>query len=70
MLRAAAVLVAIVSWAGLAVQFSATYANHHDVAASLWVLARFFTIMTNLFVALTMTWVAIGRPASPAPSAA
>ena len=62
--RASAVIVAIICWAGLAVQFSATYANQHDVAATLWILARFFTIVTNVLAALTMTWVAIGRRAS------
>ena len=58
--RLAAALVAIVCWAGLAVQFSATYANHPDVLATLWILARFFTIVTNLALAMTMTWVATG----------
>lgn len=61
----AAALVAIICWAGLAVQFSATYQNQHHVVASLWILARYFTILTNLAVALTMTAVAIGRRVSP-----
>lgn len=63
--RAAAALVAIVCWAGLAVQFSATFGAQHNVAGSLWILARFFTILTNLLVAIVMTWIAIGRRASP-----
>ena len=65
MRNAAAALVAIVCWAGLAIQFAATYGAHHDVIGTLWILARFFTILTNLLVALTMTWVAIGRKVSP-----
>ena len=65
MRNAAAALVAIVCWTGLAVQFSATYAHHHQLGATLWVLARFFTMLTNLLVAATMTWVAIGRRATP-----
>jgi hypothetical protein len=65
MRNAAAALVAIVCWAGLAVQFAATYGVQHDVTATLWVLARFFTILTNLLVAVTMTWVAIGRKVPP-----
>ena len=40
-------------------------AGQHDVAATLWVLGRFFTILTNLFVAGTMTAVAVGRRISP-----
>jgi hypothetical protein len=65
MLKLGAALVAIICWAGLAVQFAASYGNQHDVAATLWVLARFFTVITNLLVAVTMTLVAIGRKVSP-----
>jgi hypothetical protein len=65
MLKAGAALVAIACWTGLAIQFSATYGHQHDVAATLWVLARFFTILTNLLLAITMTAVAIGRKVSP-----
>ncbi|MGZ2411759.1 hypothetical protein ACUXST_001180 [Sphingomonas sp. F9_3S_D5_B_2] len=60
MRRIAAAIVAIACWAGLAVQFSATYAGTPDVAATLWILLRFFTVITNLAVALCMTWVATG----------
>ena len=65
MRNALAALVAIVCWAGLAVQFSATYGHEHQVAGTLWILARFFTVITNFLVALVMTWVAIGRRVSP-----
>ena len=61
----AAALVAIVCWAGLAVQFSASYQYHHHVLATLWVLARYFTIITNLVLALAMTGVAVGRRVQP-----
>lgn len=64
MRNAAAALVAIVCWAGLALQFWTTYGQGHDVAATLWILGRFFTIITNLLVAMTMTWVAVGRRTS------
>ena len=64
MRNAAAALVAIICWAGLAIQFAATYGVQPDVTTTLWVLARFFTILTNLLVAVTMTWVAIGRKVS------
>lgn len=63
--RLAAALVAIVCWAGLAIQFSVTYGSHPDALATLWILARFFTTLTNLLVAVTMTWVATGGRASP-----
>jgi len=64
MRNAAAAIVALLCWAGLAIQFSATYASQHDLVATLWVLVRFFTILTNLALAIIMTWVAIGRPVS------
>ena len=65
MRRAAAALVAIACWAALAVQFSVTYGEQRDIVATLWILARYFTILTNLAVAIIMTGVAIGRRESP-----
>ena len=65
MRNVAAALVAIVCWAGLAIQLSHTYGFEHQVGLTLWVIARFFTVLTNLLVALVMTWVAVGRKASP-----
>ena len=63
--RIAAALVAIICWAGLALEFSSSYANHPDVLVTLWILARFFTVLTNLLLALTMTWAALGgRPSA------
>ena len=59
-----AAIVALICWAGLAIQFSATYSSQHDVVTTLWILVRFFTVLTNLGLALIMTWVAIGRPIS------
>lgn len=65
MFEVGAALVATICWAGLAVQFSVTYGNQHDVAATLWALARFFTVLTNFLLAVTMTFVALGRRVSP-----
>ena len=42
-----------------------TYGHQHDLGATLWVLARFFTIITNLLLAVVMTGVAVGRKVSP-----
>lgn len=63
--RIAAALVAAICWAGLAIQFAATFAGQHHLGATLWILLRYFTVLTNLAVALTMTAVAVG--AKPAP---
>ena len=65
MRSAAAALVAIICWAGLAIQFSATFANQHHVIPTLWVLLRFFTVITNVIVAIAMTLEAIGKRLPP-----
>jgi hypothetical protein len=63
--KGSAALVAIACWIGLALNFLATKSGGHDSVATLWILARYFTILTNLLVAVTMTWVAIGgRPSA------
>jgi len=63
--RAAAALVAIACWIGLALNFVATHSAGHGVLATLWILARYFTILTNFLVAIVMTWAAIGgRPSA------
>lgn len=63
--RLAAALVALVCWAGLALNFSATYANKGDVLATLWRLGHFFTIISNLALAVAMTKLAIEGRVSP-----
>jgi len=65
MRSAAAAIVAIVCWAGLAIQFSATFGHQHHLVPTLWILLRFFTVITNLLVAVVMTLVAVGRKVSP-----
>jgi hypothetical protein len=60
----AALLVALICWAGLAIQFNATYAGQHDLVATAWVLLRFFTILTNLALAVIMTRVTLGGKVS------
>ncbi len=63
--RGVAALVAIACWVGLALNFGSTYSAGHDSFAALWILARYFTILTNFFLAVLMTWVAIGgRPST------
>ena len=61
--RMAAAIVALVALAGLVVQFAATLDQTGSVAGTLWTLLRYFTVLTNLLVALAFGWVAIGgRP--------
>jgi hypothetical protein len=64
--RAAAALIALVCWVGLGTQFWASFTfRHYDVLLTLWTLARFFTIISNLALAIAMTMVALGRRLSP-----
>ena len=63
--RLAAALVALAAWAGLVVQFAATFGQTGSLPETLWILLRFFTVITNLLVGIMMTRVAMGRRVSP-----
>jgi hypothetical protein len=66
MARVAAALVALVCWAGISLQFWASFTfRHYDLVLTLWTLARFFTIIGNLALAVAMTAVALGKRVSP-----
>lgn len=60
--RTAAGIVALVAWAGLAIQWSAsTDGAGGSPLQALWVMSRFFTILCNLVVAIVMTGIALDR---------
>ena len=61
MRRGAAAAIALLCLGGILIQFSDTYARTQGIAQSLWVLARFFTIICNLAVAIAMTALAAGK---------
>ena len=63
--RLAAALVALAAWSGLAIQFAATLGITGSAGKALFVILRYFTILTNLLVALVMTGLALGRRVSP-----
>ena len=64
MLRVAAGAVALICWAGLAIRFAATH-GQYDAAETVWILLRYFTVITNLLVAIAMSAVALGKRLSP-----
>lgn len=65
MARGAALAVALVAWFGLGVQAHATYGQvGGDVAQTAWVLLRYFTILTNIGVAVVFSMLAMGRKVS------
>jgi hypothetical protein len=59
--RGLAGLIAIVAWIGLIVQFATSSVNLGSVWAAVWHLLLFFTILTNLGVAVAFTGLALGR---------
>jgi hypothetical protein len=65
-IRSSAILIAVVAWAGLAVQFGASSALTGPPLRTLWVMVRYFTVLTNLAVALVFTIMAF-RSKWPSP---
>jgi hypothetical protein len=59
--RTAAALLALITWAGLAIQFHATFALAGSFGSTMAVLLWYFTITTNLLVAIVFTGIALGR---------
>jgi len=66
--RSVAALIALITWAGLAAQFHATFALVDSLGSTLAVLLWYFTITTNLLVAVVFTGIAIGREPFAHPS--
>jgi hypothetical protein len=62
-------VVAGTAWTGLGVQFVATYSATPSAVATVWILLRFFTVTTNLGMALLFTGLALGIPAARRPRA-
>jgi hypothetical protein len=58
-------VIALLAWTGLAAQFAALYEQHESAGEAAWIMLRFFTILTNLAIAVVMTTIAAGRPARP-----
>lgn len=65
--RVLAGLIALAAWAGIAIHFHALANGPASWAAALWTLIGYFTITTNLLVAIVFTGVALrgGAFASP-----
>jgi hypothetical protein len=59
--RIAAGIVAVIAWAGLAVQLDASIGLSGSAGAAVWAMLRYFTILTNLIVAMLFTVIALGR---------
>jgi len=51
----------VIAWIGLALQFSVSLAHSGSGAATLWSLLDYFTIITNLLVAMLFSGIALGK---------
>ncbi len=63
--RLAALAVAAAAWTGLVVQLIASTGLTGSVGQAIWTMARYFTVITNLFVAGLFTALALGHDARP-----
>jgi hypothetical protein len=61
--RIFAACIAATAWLGLLIQLSVSYSQMASVAIALWEMLAYFTITTNLLVAVVFTCVAIDRTA-------
>ena len=66
--RTGAAAITLTCWVGLAVQFTAIVDQGQSAAAALWIMVRYFTIITNFIVALLFSGLALGRTAFAKPS--
>jgi hypothetical protein len=66
--RIATAAIALAAWTGLGLQLQASVAhNHGSLGAALWAMLRFFTIVSNLLLALQFSGIALGRARWAAP---
>lgn len=55
LVRLAALAIALVAWIGLAIHIEAQWRLTGSLLGAVWVLADYFTVITNLFVAIAFT---------------
>lgn len=59
--RFAAGLIAAIAWLGLAFQCVSTFQINHSVSLTLWIVFAYFTILTNMLVAVVFTGLAASQ---------
>ena len=65
--RIIAALIALIAWTGLAVQFGAVYGRTGSAAETIWGMAAYFTVLTNLLVGVVFTGISFGISCFTAP---
>ncbi len=66
--RVLAAVIAVAAWAGLVVQFGASLSRTGSIGAAAWAMVRYFTVITNLVLAVVLTGFALRRREFSAPS--
>ena len=61
--RTAAGSIALIAWIGLLVQLIAVTAQVGSATEAVWVILRYFTVVTNLLAAVVLTGLALGQSA-------
>ena len=65
--RCASGCIAAIAWLGLGFQCVSTFQVNHSASLTLWIVFAYFTIVTNLLVAVAFTWLAVARTPNRAP---
>lgn len=60
--RIVAELIAVVSWVGLIIQWLVLCSRTSSPLHALWIMSEYFTISTNVLVALVFTAIALNQP--------
>jgi hypothetical protein len=60
-------MLALIAWAGLAMQFAAVLPRSASLIEAVWAMLRYFTITTNLLFAVVMSGIAFGSAAFAKP---
>lgn len=58
--RIAAALIAIAAWVGIGIHVEAQWSQSGSLLTALWVIGGYFTVLTNLLVAVLFTLLALG----------
>lgn len=67
--RLFALVIALVAWVGIAIHVEAQWRISGSLPAAIWILADYFTVTTNLLVAVAFTIFALKGPSAIGPRA-
>lgn len=60
--RLLALAIALCAWIGIAIHVDAQWSQSGSLLSAIWVLAGYFTVLTNLLVAITFSIIALRGP--------